>query len=290
MPRTMTQTTPKLALSGKVLIFGGPYGNLQATQRLFEEAERLGVPAGHILCSGDIVAYCAAPQECVDLLRERGVFSIMGNCEESLGADAEDCGCGFDEGSLCEVLSRQWYDFCRSRLDRESKRWMAVLPRQALLEIGGRRLLLVHGAPDAISRFVFPSTPWQEKAAAIAAAGVEGIVGGHSGLPFAQLAGDRLWLNSGALGMPANDATARGWFALLEEAPKGLTITLHALTYDQDAAAAQMAERGLKTGYAECLETGLWPSLDVLPNEERAATGRPLSEQRLFWPKTAVAN
>ena len=90
--------------------------------------------------------------------------------------------------------------------------------------------------------------------------------------------------------MPANDATARGWFALLEEAPKGLTITLHALTYDQDAAAAQMAERGLKTGYAECLQSGLWPSLDVLPNEERAATGRPLSEQRLFWPKTAVAN
>ena len=278
----MTETTPQLRLRDKVLVFGGSHGNLQATRRLLEEAAKLRVAPNHIICSGDAVAYCAAPQASVDLLREARVFAIMGNREESLAA--EDCDCGFDERSLCGLLSRQWYDYCRKRLDRAAKDWMAGLPRQALLEIGGRRLLLVQGAPGAVSRFVFASTPWSEKAAAIAAADVDGIIGGHAGLPFAPLAEDRLWLNSGALGMPANDGTPRGWFALLEAAPKGLTITLQALAYDHEAAAAEMAKRGLRTGYADCLTTGLWPSLDVLPREERSASGQALKEQRLFWP------
>lgn len=284
----MTETHPTLNRSGRVLIFGGTYGNLQAVQRLFDVADDLGLAPDHMICSGDTVAYCAQPQECVDLLRDRGVFSIMGNCEESLGGDADDCGCGFADGSLCDRLSRQWYDFCRRHLTPETKAWMAGLPRQALIEMAGRRLLLVHGAPGAISRFVFPSTPWAEKQAFFDAgldAGVlDGIIGGHSGLPFAQLVADRLWLNSGALGMPANDGTPRGWYALLEETPQGLAVSLKGLAYDHEGAAAAMLTKELKTGYADCLRSGLWPSLDVLPAAERAARGRAIEESYLLWP------
>ena len=280
----MPETPQTLRLRGKAIVFGGTYGNLQATQRLFEIAEALGIAPDHMICSGDIVAYCAQPQESVDLLRDRGVFSIQGNCEESLGGDADDCGCGFAEDSLCDLLSRQWYDFCRRRLTAETKAWMAGLPQQAVVEIAGRRLLLVHGAPGAVSRFVFPSTPWSDKAALIAAAAVDGILGGHSGIPFAQLTADRLWLNSGALGMPANDGTPRAWYALLEETPQGLAVSLRGLAYDHQGAAAAMLAEGLKTGYADCLTSGLWPSLDVLPAAERAVSGRALDESRVFWP------
>ena len=85
--------------------------------------------------------------------------------------------------------------------------------------------------------------------------------------------------------MPANDGTRRGWFALLEEDPQGLRVTLRGLNYDDGAAAAQMAAHGLKTGYADCLMTGLWPSQDVLPEEERAARGQPLEEKALVWSR-----
>ena len=50
-------------------------------------------------------------------------------------------------------------------------------------------------------------------------------------------------------------------------------------------AAAQMSAKGLKTGYADCLVSGLWPSLDVLPEEERAARGRPLRDTQRLWPR-----
>lgn len=38
----------------------------------------------------------------------------------------------------------------------------------------------------------------------------------------------------------------------------------------------RMIEEGLPQGYAEALRTGLWPSLDVLPEPEQLATGKPL--------------
>ena len=48
--------TPELHLDGPALIFGGPYSNLQATAAVLAEAARLGIPAAHIICTGDLIA------------------------------------------------------------------------------------------------------------------------------------------------------------------------------------------------------------------------------------------
>jgi hypothetical protein len=96
-------------LDGPVLAFGGPYSNLRATRALHSEARRLGIPPERCLCTGDLVAYCAEPLETVDLIRSWGCPVVLGNCEEGLGRGADDCGCGFADGSACQVLSRRWF-------------------------------------------------------------------------------------------------------------------------------------------------------------------------------------
>src|SRR5262249_937062 len=95
--------------SGPLLVFGGPYGNLQATEALFREAKRLGVPFDRILCTGDIVAYCGDPLATVQAIRESGIAVVQGNCEEQLGNGADECGCGFTPGMMCHALSREWF-------------------------------------------------------------------------------------------------------------------------------------------------------------------------------------
>src|SRR5215472_14056345 len=92
-------------VTGPLLVFGGPYSNLEATEAILGEARCRAIPPGNIVCTGDLVAYCADPQRVIDLLRSSGIRIIMGNCEESLGAQAADCGCGFAEDSTCAVLS-----------------------------------------------------------------------------------------------------------------------------------------------------------------------------------------
>jgi len=273
-----------IAVAGRLLVFGGTYGNLQATQALFAEAERLGIGPEAMLCTGDLAAYCAQPRETVQLVRDKGVPVVMGNCEESLAGDAEDCGCGFEEGTACDLLARQWYDFCRARIGADEKRWMGRLPRRITVEISGRRLVAIHGGVQAINRFVFPSSPETDLSEELRVAGAEGALAGHSGIPFVQCPGGGLWLNSGAVGLPANDGTPRVWYALIEACEGGLKVSLKALTYDHATAARRMRAAGLANGYAACLESGLWPSLDVLPAAERRRTGQPLAEREILWP------
>ena len=274
---------PRIVTSESILIFGGSYGNLQAMRALSREAARQGIPPDRVICTGDAVAYCANPVETVALIRSSGMHMIMGNCEESLATGAGDCGCGFTEGSTCEQYSAAWYAFCDKTLGPDDRAWMGGLPRRIDLEIGGRTLAVVHGSPDLINEFVFASAPDADLARRLNELGVDGVIGGHCGLPFTRVVNGRLWHNSGAIGMPANDGTARVWYSILTPTEEGIEIEHIAFDYDHVTAAAAMRLASLPEGYASALETGLWPSCDVLPPEELAVRGQGLIEGKLIW-------
>jgi len=266
------------------LLFGGPYGNLQATRALFAEVRRLQIPADRMLCTGDLVAYCGDPVATIDLIRDSGIAVVLGNCDEQLGAGATDCGCGFEPGSACARLSADWYAYADSVVRPDQRAWLAALPARIDLSIGGRRLAAVHGSALSINAFVFAGTPEEEKRRSFDHLGCEGVIGGHSGVPFTQMLGGRLWHNPGVIGMPANDGTPRVWFSLVTPTPAGLHVEHRALSYDYQAAQAAMRRAGLPECYREALATGLWPSLDVMTDAERRETGRPIAETAMLWP------
>jgi predicted phosphodiesterase/uncharacterized Fe-S cluster-containing radical SAM superfamily protein len=277
-------------MDGPLLLFGGPYSNLEATQAVLAEAERRGIPAERVICTGDVVAYGADAKACVDLLREAGIRVVMGNCEEQLAAGGGDCGCGYAPGSACDRLATSWYAHADRSLGPEERAWMAGLPRRLDLSINGLTLAVVHGSVKEINRFVFASTPERVKALDLDEAGVDGIVAGHSGLPFTQVLEDgRLWHNPGVVGLPANDGTPRVWFSLVTPGPElgSLAIEHVPLAYDHTVAAAKMRAAALPEGYAGALETGLWPSCDVLAAPELRATGAPLSPGMIVWERRA---
>lgn len=276
---------PLIRLDAPMLVFGGPYSNLQATQAVLAEAARRGMAGDRILCTGDVVAYAADAAACCDLMMDSGALVLMGNCEENLAAEAEDCGCGFEEDTACDLLSRAWYAHANRQVTPRHRAWMGGLPRQLHLELPDRRRLAVlHGGATEISRFLFASAPEPVLLEELAETACQGVIAGHCGIPFARrLMGGGLWLNAGAVGMPANDGTPRSWFALLTPSPRALTVEILPLDYDHAAAAAAMRAAGLPEGYAAGLETGLWPSCDVLPSLELAARGRALQPLRLVW-------
>lgn len=272
---------------GAVLLFGGCTSNLQATSALLDEARRLGIPPDQTICTGDVVAYGADAAATVDIVRRAGVHVVMGNCEESLGARAQGCGCGFTEGSACDRLSAAWYFHADSQLDDGARAWMRSLPRRIDLLIGGRHLAVVHGSVDRINEFVFGSTPDDEIRQLVRGAKCDGVIGGHCGIPFTRMVDGLLWHNPGAIGMPANDGTPRVWFSVLEPMPGAIEIRHLPLDYDHAAAAVAMRAAHLPEGYANALRSGLWPSLDVLPPEELARTGQALASRTLRWPAAA---
>ncbi len=301
---TSGETRPPIVMDGPVLVFGGPYSNLEASEAVLAEAARRGIPPSRIVCTGDVVAYGADAQVTVDLVRKAQIHVVMGNCEEALGAGADDCGCGFAPGSACDRMAAQWFAHADRALDAEARRWMARLPRRLDITIAGLNLAVVHGGLTEIARYVFPSMPARVKALELAAAQADGIVAGHSGLPFSQVImtpdGPLLWHNAGAVGVPANDGTARVWCSILTPGPepRSLAVEHIALSYEAARAAEKMRAAGL-VDYAGALTTGLWPSCDVLPPAELKLTGKPLeagmivfcrdrNEATPFWPAPAA--
>ncbi|NJB85655.1 alkylhydroperoxidase/carboxymuconolactone decarboxylase family protein [Lewinella marina] len=275
-----TESTADLGrLSGPVLIFGGIYSNLEALLALQERAVSQGIPPSNVICTGDTPGYCADPEGCLNLLEDWGARSIAGNVELNLRDGVDDCGCNFSDGSRCDLFSRLWYAYAREEVGERGLSYMRTLPRQFDFTYAGKRVRVLHGSADHESEFIWKSTPWETKQRSFAASGADVIVGGHSGLPFADARDGRLWLNSGAAGMPANDGTPRTWYLMLDDADGRLTYTFHALDYDHHTAKAKMlAQRTrLPLSYAATLTTGLWDNTEIMPPAEAAREGIPYS-------------
>jgi len=265
-------------LHGPIMLFGGPYSNLEATQAAKTQAERMGIDPHHCLCTGDVVAYGADPKATVDLVRSWGIHVVQGNCEQALAQNAEHCGCGFELGSTCAALSEQWYPHANNNLDITRRKWMGALPRLIRFQYAEKSVSVIHGGVEHSNQFVFASTNAEEKKRQTNAIRADVIVAGHAGLPFTHtLDNGAIWHNAGAIGLPANDGTPDTWFSLLSETANGLMLTHHRLPYDHQKSASRMRQEGLVEGYAKALECGLWPSLDVLPAAERALGGNPSS-------------
>ncbi len=275
-------------VSDPMLVFGGPYSNRQATESMLDLAARRGVAKNRIICTGDVVAYCAEPQACVDLIRQAGIHVVMGNCEESLGFQFEDCGCGFTQDSACDTLSRQWFEYASKHLDASALAWMRGLPRHivATMETPGksRRFSFIHGSTTSLSGWIFASTPDEEKARHLGTLGSDVVIAGHSGLPFISPLDDgRVWANAGVIGMPANDGTTRGWFAMLEPQDNTFRLTTEAFGYAHVQSSTAMVAAGLADSYAQSLISGIWPNMDVLPQVERNRRGHELNSDFFVW-------
>jgi predicted phosphodiesterase len=270
---------------GPVLVFGGPYSNFAATEAMRAKSQALGIPPERTICTGDLVAYCAEPAETVDLIREWGIPVVMGNCEESLAFDSSDCGCGFDEGSACSVLSITWYRYATALINESQRRWMAELPRLINFQFAGFNFKVIHASVASINQFVFESDSITDKQKQIKQAQADVIIGGHSGIPFGQKIAEQYWLNSGVIGMPANDGSSDVWYMLLDRAGEGVSVSWHRLTYDFKQSQASTAAAGMRE-YAGALADGLWPSMDVLPEVERLRQGQRLQPQTLTVLRT----
>jgi predicted phosphodiesterase len=260
-----------------ILVFGGPYSNLQATEAMRREAGRRGIASDRIICTGDIVAYCATPRCTVDLIRDWGIQVVAGNCEQQLGADATDCACGFNDGSPCALLAKSWYEHARNQIDAERRAWMAALPATLRFSYAGHAFRVIHGGTQVVNRWVFASDAHVIREE-LALAKCDVVIAGHSGLPFTRRVGQQVWFNPGVIGMPANDGTPDGWYGLIAVENGRVRLATHRLAYDHRTAADDLDAEGFAPPYAEALRTGLWPSLDVMPPAERELTGKPIAE------------
>jgi len=255
-------------IDGDMLLFGGIYSNLAALKALIEVAKAHDIPARNCICTGDVVAYCADAEACVDAVRAFGCPVIAGNCEVQLALDAQDCGCGFNQGSKCSVLADGWYNHAKRQLTDANKHWMGQLPERILFSHNGQRFAVLHGGATNISRFIWPVTEdgiiLNEIKILEGQVGVaDHVIAGHSGIAMNRVIAGITWTNTGAIGMPAHNGKQQTSYGYLSDN----SIVIKELHYDVNATYLAMQAAGLTQGYDKTLLSGFLPSQDTLPPE-----------------------
>lgn len=252
----------------RLAFFGGIYNNSIALERAVAGAKLAGVDG--LFALGDFGGFGPHPDRVFPILLGAGVECIQGNYEESLSSDADDCHCGYTD-PRDNHFAQISYDYTAKNTSPEWKRWMGTLPKTRRLEVGGRRVLLVHGSPRKINEFLWESTSpvaFLEKMLDDFEADV--LVCTHTGLPWKRfLPSGRLVVNAGVLGRPANDGRTNVWYALLSFGPE-VSVDFQPVEYDFPRLAAEMGQEGLPAEFVETVLTGWWTTcLEILPAKER---------------------
>ncbi len=259
-------------LEGPVLVFGGPYSNIQATRSVLERARQLrAIP----VCTGDVVAYCARPKETIAAIRAAGCAVVAGNCEQQLAAGSSECGCGFETGTVCHLLSRGWYGFADAQVGAAARTWMGALPDVVTFWHNSARYGVIHGGVSDVARFLWSTSPacdleheWDLLETVIGT--VDHVIAGHSGIAFQRSLRRGTWTNAGVIGMPPHTGAQATQYAVLDASG----ASIHALHYDAEGAWRDMKRAGLTQGYDTALLSGYWPSEDVLPADLRRSLAR----------------
>lgn len=256
-------------LSGDILLFGGIYSNLPALEAVLDVAKTKNIPAERCIFTGDVVAYGADARACAERLRDFGCPAILGNCEQQLLDDQSDCGCGFEEGTACDIASKTWFEHAKTQIPDPDAFW-GNWSTHLTFEYGGRKFGVVHGGVNEIAKFIWPSdsskvfdTEFNNYSALHEE--VDVIISGHSGLAFERVINSKRWINAGVIGMPPHDGRPETRYAILSDDG----VRFHRLAYDSSRATRSMKDAGLTQGYEISIENGIWPSEDVLPTELR---------------------
>ena len=189
----------------------------------------------------------------INFVRERGIPTVMGNYDEGVGYDLNDCGCSYrdpDDRRLGQ-LSLEW---TRQVTTAEGKDYLRALPMQIRLEDDRPTLLLVHGSPRSIKEYLYEDRGEVILERMAKLAGTDVLLFGHTHLPYARWVGRTLLVNTGSVGKPKDGDPRAGYVMLtLGRRPKA---EFRRVAYDVEGAAKAIRDSELPDHFADLLQSG----------------------------------
>jgi putative phosphoesterase len=231
----------------RIAVITDIHGNLPALEATLEGIEALGVDATY--CGGDLVGYGPHPNEVCALIEERAIPTIYGNYDYAISRDLEDCGCAYVTQHDRE-LGQQSVEWTLANTAQPAKDFMRALPFDLRLELGGRRIHLVHGSPRKVNEYLFEDKPARLYERLAAAETGDVLVFGHTHKPWIHEYGGVLFVNCGSVGKP-KDGDPRCAFAVLDLNAQGtVRASIERVAYDAEAVARAVVAAGLPSEYA----------------------------------------
>ena len=191
------------------------------------EAVLADMPAVDMLvCAGDVVGYNPWPAECVDLLRDRDVPTVMGNHDRAV---AKGTAFQFNE------LARAGVEFSQERLTDEQITWLQALPTNQMVCDGAVKI--VHGHPADPDRYTYPG---EFSEGLLEDESV--LILGHTHVQHIETFEQGIVCNPGSVGQP-RDGDPRAGYAVIDLIDGAAEA--HRVAYDIETVVAKIDEVGL---------------------------------------------
>jgi putative phosphoesterase len=238
----------------RIAIFSDLHGNSAATEAVLAAIDA-EAPAG-IYNLGDLVGYGAKPNETIALIRERGIPTIMGNYDDGVGFDRDDCGCAYKDPAE-EERGQQSLFWTRDVTTPENKAYLRGLPPEIRFEAEGKQIRLVHGSPRHMNEYLFEDRDPRSLARIAQGAETDVLVFGHTHKPWVREIEGVLFVNDGSVGKPKDGDPRAAWALLTIDQGQPVHVEIRRVPYDvaSMAAAIRVAE-GLPDQFARDIETG----------------------------------
>jgi putative phosphoesterase len=237
------------------------HANLPALRAVLADIDqRANIGATYHL--GDLTGYAPWPNEVVALLREREIPGIAGNYDSTVATDYKHCGCRADSPHD-EELSHLSYEWTRSHVTPETKRYLASLPfRIDIRPFGGHTsgptITLLHGNQTLNTVYVTEDRPDSflgKMARDIGARAEDVICYGHTHKPWQRVVDGIQFINTGSVGKP-KDGDARACYVILSMESTRARVEFIRVSYDIDEAVRAICASELPDEFADILRSG----------------------------------
>lgn len=240
----------------KIAIFSDIHANLPAMEAVHTSIKSSSFDK--IYCLGDIGGYASQPNEVQELIMSMHCPTVLGNYDEGVGFNRDDCGCHYVKPFDIE-MSNVSFLWTREHTSDQNKGWLRSLPREIRLEVEGKRLLLCHGSPRDTTEYLFENRSdgylKQFTSEGKADAQADIIVFGHTHVPFHRNVEGVDFVNTGSVGRPKDGNPQAGYCVLTIDGDSVTTEQIR-VSYDVELACARLIEAGLPEYFAEYLRTG----------------------------------
>lgn len=235
----------------RIALFSDIHGNLPALDAVLADIARQQVDA--VYCLGDLVGYAAFPNEVTERIRREEIATIIGNYDDGVGFDRDDCGCAYRDAEEQRrgQASLMW---TRARVTPENKAFLRDLHKEIRFDADGRRVLLVHGSPRKLNEYLFEDRPVSSFQRLAATSNADVIVFGHTHKPYTKSVADVLFVNVGSVGKP-KDGDWRACYAILEPGVAD-PVQFMRVPYDIQTVTDAIRRSDLPSEFAEDLERG----------------------------------
>lgn len=233
----------------RIAAFSDIHGNLSAVEAVLKDIA--GRDVDMQFCLGDLVGYGACPNEVIGLIRANHIPTIMGNYDDGVGYDRNDCGCAYKNQKEIELGDRS-LAWTKGHVTLENKAYLRGLPHRLELNIYDKRVLLVHGSPRKINEYLFENRPDESVLRIMNSEKIDLLICGHTHLPYAKNLRGKYLINCGSVGKP-KDGDPRAGYIIVTLTENTAEAEIIRVPYDIEAMAKAIEATDLPHEFADAL-------------------------------------